>query len=359
MISKADLLNLRSRIKNNTSITQFCTCYVDSDKQIIQRTNQKFMNMSEADYFKWMDILKKIYVPKQIYNKNLYLKASEDFEEDFYMDPITKGKFTDGWLEAFYQKVITYLETPLRYIIILWLDNYDILNRTKDGNELDESEEVYRYIQCAICPVELDAAGLAFKENTFESKERDWVVKNPKMGFIYPALRERTAQRDEMIFFTADTKVPDWYFVEYALGMTSTRTTDELKDILRCAINQQIDETKVADKIYMKMGYRCEISMKSEEILTPGFLKELLITDKVDSHDAQCIAEYFAEYLEGYTAPMWQFGDKRLANAYMKLVKHNKKLKLLDGAADLISKEIGENKLTDDINELLDSERFL
>lgn len=99
--------------------------------------------------------------------------------------------------------------------------------------------------------------------------------------------------------------------------------------------------------------------MEPEEILTPGFLKELLATDKVESHDAECIAEYFEEYLEGYAAPMWQFGDKKMVNAYMKLVKHNKKLKLLDGAANLISKEIGENKLTDDINELLDSERFL
>lgn len=359
MIDKADLYTLQKRIKDNTSITQFCACYVDSDKQILTRIDQRFLNMPESDYFKWMDILKKIYVPKQIYNKNLYLKASKDFEKDFYMDPIIKGKFTDDWLEAFYEKVIAYFETPGRYIVILWLDNYDIMNRTSDNQELDESEEVYRYIQCAICPVELDAAGLAFNERTFETKERDWVIEKPCMGFVYPALRERTAQRDEMIFYTANTKDPDWYFVENVLGMSSTRTTDEFKEILKKAIVSQMEEVREQRKILMRISYHCEVYSEPEDILEPGFLEELLKSDGVEAHDARSIAEYYHEYSEGHYACMWQLGDKKLANEYLKIKSHNKKIKLLDGAANLISKEIGENELTDDINELLVSERLL
>jgi len=36
--------------------------------------------------------------------------------------------------------------------------------RTTDNNNLDESEEVYNYLICAICPVSLSKPGLGFLE---------------------------------------------------------------------------------------------------------------------------------------------------------------------------------------------------
>lgn len=39
-------------------------------------------------------------------------------------------------------------------LILLFHDAYDVITKTKDNAKLDESEEVYEYILCAICPVD-------------------------------------------------------------------------------------------------------------------------------------------------------------------------------------------------------------
>ena len=39
---------------------------------------------------------------------------------------------------------------------------YDVPSRAEDHAKLDESEEVYEYLLCALCPVELSKPGLGY-----------------------------------------------------------------------------------------------------------------------------------------------------------------------------------------------------
>ena len=51
---------------------------------------------------------------------------------------------------------------------------------------MDESEEVYKYMLCAICPVTLSKPGLGYleKEQRIGARIRDWVVGAPETGFL-------------------------------------------------------------------------------------------------------------------------------------------------------------------------------
>ena len=63
------------------------------------------------------------------------------------------------------------------------------MTRTKDNINVDESEEVYKYMLCAICPVTLSKPGLGYleKEQRIGARIRDWVVGAPETGFLFPA----------------------------------------------------------------------------------------------------------------------------------------------------------------------------
>ena len=51
------------------------------------------------------------------------------------------------------------------YLILLFHDACDVMTKTTDNNALDETEEVFEYLLCAICPVQLSKPGLGYRED--------------------------------------------------------------------------------------------------------------------------------------------------------------------------------------------------
>ncbi len=70
----------------------------------------------------------------------------------------------DALLEEFYQSIIDNYDFGENYLILLFHDAYDVMVKTSDNIKMDESEEVYSYIMCAICPVSLAKPGLSYFE---------------------------------------------------------------------------------------------------------------------------------------------------------------------------------------------------
>lgn len=81
-------------------------------------------------------------------------------------------------MDAFYDLVIDSYDYVGNYLILVFHDAYDVMTKTSDNNKLDESEEVYEYLLCAICPVNLTKPGLGYREdeNRIGPRIRDWVV---------------------------------------------------------------------------------------------------------------------------------------------------------------------------------------
>lgn len=62
----------------------------------------------------------------------------------------------DEMVENVYSSIAECLNMTQNYLILLFHDDYDVMKRTSDDIDLDESEEVYSYILCAVCPVQLE-----------------------------------------------------------------------------------------------------------------------------------------------------------------------------------------------------------
>ena len=153
-------------------------------------------------------------------------------------------------LDTYYDLVIDTYEEAGNYLILLYLDSYDVPSRTKDNINVDESEEVYTYLLTAICPVSLSKPGLGYLEGEkrIGPRIRDWVVGAPDTGFLFPAFNDRSSDIHSVLFYTKNTKEPHSEFMANGLGCGIERTATEQKmafhSIVRNALGPE-DETTI------------------------------------------------------------------------------------------------------------------
>lgn len=75
-------------------------------------------------------------------------------EHKMLMELRTSGAKDARVRQAFYQKVIQSLDMgESNYLLLLASDSYDVPRRNRDAMRAEESEEVFSYILCAVCPV--------------------------------------------------------------------------------------------------------------------------------------------------------------------------------------------------------------
>ena len=137
----------------------------------------------------------------------------------------------ENLLDAYYDLVIDTYDEVGNYLILLYHDSYDVMTRTRDNNDLDESEEVYNYLICAICPVALSKPGLGYleAERRIGNRVRDWVVGMPETAFLFPAFTDRSTDIHAALFYTKNTKEPHSEFMANGLGCPIEHTATEQK----------------------------------------------------------------------------------------------------------------------------------
>ena len=58
---KKDILELKKRFKkDHCTFTKMCGCYVNGEKHIILKFRETFLNLEEDEYFKYLEIAKKV-----------------------------------------------------------------------------------------------------------------------------------------------------------------------------------------------------------------------------------------------------------------------------------------------------------
>ena len=96
----------------------------------------------------------------------------------------TSGLKNDAQLETFYELVAEVYKTNHDYAIYVFHDRYDVPVKAADHERMGESEEVYEYIICTICPV-----------------SDDYEPGIPEWGFLFPAFTDRSEDRNYINIF--------------------------------------------------------------------------------------------------------------------------------------------------------------
>ena len=248
-MNKKDILELKRRFKKDScTFTKLCGCYVDADRNKITTFSETFLNLEEEEFYKYLEIAKKILSGTAGNNiLNLEFPLEEEGtggKQQFLMGLRASALKNDELMDTFYDLVIDNYSYAGNYLILVFHDAYDVMTKTSDNNKLDESEEVYEYLLCAICPVALSKPGLGYREdeNRIGPRIRDWVVGVPDTGFVFPAFSDRSTDIHSCIFYTRDAKAPHNEFVESGLGCNSKFTATEQKLTFQGIVKEVIGE---------------------------------------------------------------------------------------------------------------------
>ena len=101
------------------------------------------------------------------------------------------GLKNDALMDTFYEVIGEKYQTDSSYAIYVFHDRYDIPAKGKDHERLGESENVYEYLICVICPL----------ENEYEPGE-------PECGFLFPAFLDGGAALNCVDIYQKNTKNP-------------------------------------------------------------------------------------------------------------------------------------------------------
>lgn len=313
-MDKKGVAELKRRFtKENCTFTRLCGCYVDAGKNKVVDLSETFLNLEDEEFYKYLEIAKKT-LSGTIGNNLLELNFPLDEEaaggrQQFLLGLRESKLKNPELLERFYDMVIESYDYAGNYLILLFHDAYDVMTKTTDNNALDESEEVFEYLLCAICPVQLSKPGLGYREdeNRIGPRIRDWVVSVPDSGFLFPAFTDRSTDIHSLMFYTKDTKAPHVEFMELGLGCGARRTATEQKmtfhSIVKQAYGDDVEKSgEVLMEIQQNLNDLVEEKAELEEdpvILTPELLTNVMEESGVAPEKAEKIgktcAEEFAE----------------------------------------------------------------
>lgn len=258
---KKDILELKKRFKkDHCTFTKICGCYVNGEKNIILNFRESFLNLDEDEYFKYLEIAKKVLsgtIGNNILELNFPLNENLENEKQLSLVKLKKSQLKDdALLEDFYKSIIDSYDYTGNFLILVFHDAYDVITKTTDNSKVDESEEIYEYILCAICPVSLSDPGLRYfeEEKKIKARIRDWVVNTPTLGFVFPAFIDRTSDVNSVMYYTKNAKDPHPELMEEALGCFSKQTATIQKETFQTIIKDSISsDEKKAEKTFMEI----------------------------------------------------------------------------------------------------------
>ena len=222
-------------------------------------------------------------------------------KQQFFMGLKTSALKDEGLLERFYDLVIDSYDYTGNYLILLFHDAYDVITKTEDNLKLDESEEVYEYILCSLCPVTLSKPGLGYleEENKIGVRLRDWIVAPPENGFLFPAFTDRSSDIHSLLYFTKNTKEPHEAFMENGLGCPAKRTSMQQKKAFENVVKQAVGDDEATEEVFLKLqDSLCTMLDRQEEAGnedTPIELNQDVFHDVITDSD---ISESLAPKIE-------------------------------------------------------------
>ncbi|MCR4793451.1 MAG: DUF4317 domain-containing protein [Lachnospiraceae bacterium] len=233
----------------NCSVTRIAGCYVDGEKNKRSVFAKPFTSLPEEEMYKYFDIFRKALsgsIGKSALTLDVTNEAEEEGGQQDFLLKLRESKLgDDDLLDDYYNRIISSLEYVGNYLILVAHDVYDIPQKTNDGefNE-DASDDIYEYILTVICPVDLTDAGLAYDPDTneFHDRKRDWIVKLPMLGYLFPAFNDRNSDIHSIMYYSKDSENLNEQFIDMMLGAFEPMSAGSQKETFEAIVEETLGE---------------------------------------------------------------------------------------------------------------------
>ena len=221
-MNEKEIAELRRRFRaDHSNITAVRGCYVNEKREVVAEFRQSMTMCSREESEQILALLKKSLsgtLGKNLAEIEFETQQVVSGEEHALLMALRKsGLDDDDAVHEFFRRTIEATNMEGNYLILLAHDNYDVPYRSNDGeSEGRDSEEVFSYIVCSLCPIKLTKPQLGFHvdENRFCNIAADWVVSAPELGFLFPAFDDRATNIYSALYYTKDLAENHGEFVD-------------------------------------------------------------------------------------------------------------------------------------------------
>lgn len=256
-MTEKEVAEIRRRFRQEKSgITHVRGCYVNDMGEIVSEFDQPLATMGQEEEEKFLAILKRTL--SGTLGKNLLDIAFsndqvlEGEEHKLLMTLRESGLKDEEAVGAFFQKVIKTITVEGGYLILLATDCYDVPQRARDGEGLEDGSEVYRYMLCSVCPIKMTkpALGYSVNENQFHNCKLDWVVSAPELGFLFPAFDDRSANIYNALYYTKSAAENHQEFVETVFKSPLPMPANQQKEMFQTLLGEALAEDCSLDVVH-------------------------------------------------------------------------------------------------------------
>ena len=284
----SELKHLYQLDAERSGIHRISGCYINGDKEQVVRFTETFLTLPEEERFKYLELFRKCLSGTR--DKNLLLLHPRQVHRDDHSGDMTGEELKllqalietdlkdDTVLQEFYDKVVESYPYLDNYLILIARQDYDVPGKTLDGLDLeDASEEVYRHMICALCPVKPTKPGLGYdpSEKAFHNLTPGQIVELPMNGFLYPAFIERSQDPDYVLYYSKDSVDIRPQFIDAVLGsgtpLAAAGQKESFTELLKDTLGEDGDLDTV---LQIQDSLRTIVQEKKEEEESPVLKKD-------------------------------------------------------------------------------------
>lgn len=256
--------------KNNIDVIR--GCYVNEKREIVTTFSHSLLTLPQGEAEKYLSLFRRTLTGTP--GKNLVDIA---FRPDQVLNGdqhalLTALKNTalkvDQAVDKFYRRVADALDLEGNYLILLMYDAYDLPFHARDGEDGGESENVFSYILCSVCPVKLSRGGLCYcpQDRDFHDREEENVVCAPELGFMFPAFDDRAANIYGAEYYTRDTAAGHDDFIAAVFDANPPMPAAAQKEAFQALLGDALEEDCSLDVVQAVRRQICDrIEEKKQE----------------------------------------------------------------------------------------------
>ena len=301
----------RRQRRDRSNMTAIYGCYVNENKEIISEFKQSIGMMPENEAEKYFSMLRRTLggtLGKNLIDITFQTNQVADSQEHKLLMTLRNSKLADEEARAaFYQKTIENLSLGSNYLILLGCDSYDVPFKSKDGdNQADNSDEVYTYLLCAVCPVKQTKPTLHYvpEEKQFHDGNMVNTVAAPELGFLFPAFDNRATNIYNALYYNKNVKENHEDFASAIFHTPIPAPAHAQKQSFEALLTRSLEEECSMDVVQSVHDDLCQQIEMHKESKIPEAL--MIGKEQVKASLAQCgvseehLAKFSIDYDEAF-----------------------------------------------------------
>jgi hypothetical protein len=210
-MNKKEIAEIKKTLKPDvTAIDIIVNAFVqhtENGLKISKISKKRLLSLDETEVVKYLDIVKQTlggHLEKNLLNISFPFDECKDGGCQDRLYKLRASGLNDAAMnEEFIKHVAMNYDMVDDLMIQIVHGSYDVPVKTKDNIKNDESDDVYEFIICSVCPMVLEKAAIAYNPESedFGALKQSRIADKPYSGFLFPAFNDRASDVNQVLFY--------------------------------------------------------------------------------------------------------------------------------------------------------------